>query len=183
MWAAQVLTCVVLFYAFSSGIAWRVLHFFWIVSWLAPLLLLPVLSKLNRQVRPASPGALPEYWFVCFLTERTARQLLAIRARKPQEVPCGCRRKRMNHSKMCTSAGAIPTQLCRFCLQAAASRAAAQAAAAQRQQQQQRQAGPRPFAGWNPFGAAASKAGGGCAAQQPGPVIDAEWETIDEGDH
>ena len=50
MWAAQVLTCVVLFYAFSSGIAWRVLHFFWIVSWLAPLLLLPVLSRLNRRV-------------------------------------------------------------------------------------------------------------------------------------
>lgn len=54
MWAAQVLSCVVLFYAFSSGIAWRVLHFFWIVSWLAPLLLLPVLSRLNRRVCTAS---------------------------------------------------------------------------------------------------------------------------------
>jgi len=65
--------------------------------------------------------------------------------------------------------------------QAAAGQAAAQAAAARRQQQQ-RQAGPRPFAGWSPFGAA-SKSDSGYAAQQPGPVIDAEWETIDEGDH
>ena len=48
--ALQVLTCVALFYAFSSGVAWRILHFFWIVSWIAPLLLVPVLSRLQRRV-------------------------------------------------------------------------------------------------------------------------------------
>ena len=45
------LTCVALFYAFSTGIAWRILHFFWILSWIAPLLLIPVLSRLQRRVR------------------------------------------------------------------------------------------------------------------------------------
>ena len=49
-----------------------------------------------------------------------------------------------------------------------------------RRQQQQR-AGPQPFSGWGPF-STASKPGRGYAAEQPGPVIDAEWETIDEGD-
>ena len=78
------------------------------------------------------------------------------------------------HSKLCDRA---------LDAQAAASQAADQAAAARQQQQQQQQwrAGQRPFAGWGPF-SAASRPAGGYTAQQPGPVIDAEWDTIDEGD-
>lgn len=149
-----------------SGLFLRILNIVILVWWLSPLLLVPFYNVLNKKVRPMlGLIALMQNLLGIALAGSERR----LRVRKGW-LPCPA----WVNSAACNASQAAEAQRQAQAQQQARARQQQNPFGfgfqeafrrAQQQQQPRRQAAPRG------------------AAEQTGPVIDAEWTTIDEGDH